>query len=73
MLPSFGHSFHNLGDGRRPGTVQTENTVRHTKFGRTRGMIVDEGVRSTGVLLYVIVYGSKPPSEVGIVYKCGHI
>ena len=26
-----------LGDGRRSGTTQTENTVRHTKSGRMRG------------------------------------
>ena len=38
-------------DGRRPGTAQTENTVRHMKYGRIRGMVVDEGGRSTGVLL----------------------
>ena len=38
-------------DDRRSGIVQTENTVRHTKYGRIRGMIVDEGGRSTGVLL----------------------
>ena len=25
---------------------------RHTKYGRTRGMVVGEGGRSTGVLLY---------------------
>ena len=28
---------------------------RHTKYGRMRGMVVGEGGRSTGVLLYVIV------------------
>ena len=27
-------------------------TVRHTKFGRIRGMVVGEGGRSSGVLLY---------------------
>ena len=42
------------GDGRQSGTVQTENTVRHTKYGRIRGMVVDEGGCSTGVLLYLI-------------------
>ena len=41
-----------LRDGRRSGTAQTENTVRHTKYGRIRGMVVGEGGRSTGVLLY---------------------
>ena len=41
-----------LGDGRRSGIAQTDNTVRHMKFGRIRGMVVDEGGRSTGVLLY---------------------
>ena len=35
---------------RRSGTVQTENTVRHTKYGRIRGMVVGEGGRSTGVI-----------------------
>ena len=30
-----------------------ENAVRHTKSGRIRGMVVDEGGRSTGVLLYL--------------------
>ena len=34
------------------GIVQTENSARHTKYGRIRGMIVGEGGRSTGVLLY---------------------
>ena len=33
--------------------MQTESTVRHTKCGRMRGMVVGEGGRSTGVLLYV--------------------
>ena len=37
-------------DGRRSGTTQTENTVRQTKYGRIRGMVVGEGGRSTGVL-----------------------
>ena len=41
-----------LRDGRWSGIVQTENTVRHTKYGRIRGMDVGEGGRSTGVLLY---------------------
>ena len=45
-----------LGDGRRSETVQAENTVRHTKYGRIRGMVVDEGGRSTGVLLYTIFH-----------------
>ena len=27
-------------------------TVRHTKYGRIRGMVVGEGGRSSGVLLY---------------------
>ena len=30
----------------------TETTVRHTKCGRMRGMVVGEGGRSSGVLLY---------------------
>ena len=41
-----------FGDGRRSGTAQTENTVRHTTYYRIRGMVVDDGGRSTGVLLY---------------------
>ena len=41
-----------LRDGRWSGIVQTENTLRHTKYGRIRGMVVGEGGRSTGVLLY---------------------
>ena len=32
--------------------MHTESTVRHTKCGRMRGMVVGEGGRSTGVLLY---------------------
>ena len=36
-----------LEDGRRPGIAQTENTVRDTKCGRIRGMVVGEGGRST--------------------------
>ena len=39
---------HVLGDGRRSGTAQIENTVRHTKCCR----IFEEGGRSTGVLLH---------------------
>ena len=39
--------------GRWSGTAQTENAVRHTKYGRIRGMVVGEGGRSTGVLLYL--------------------
>ena len=52
-----GRKFHLTGrwsrqrDGRWSGIVQTENTLRHTKYGRIRGMVVGEGVRSTGVLL----------------------
>ena len=42
-----------VADGRRSGIVHTENTVRHTKYGRIRGMAVGEGGRSTGVLLYM--------------------
>ena len=38
-------------DSRWSGIVQTENTVRHTKYGRIRGMVTGEGGRSTGVLL----------------------
>ena len=54
-----------LGDGRRSGTAQTENTVLHTKYGRIRRMVVDEGGRSTGGLRYsqklwtVIIYISE--------------
>ena len=48
-----------LRDGRRSGTAQTENTVRHTKYGRIRGMVVGEGGRSTGVLLYSLLVRSK--------------
>ena len=44
-------AFHGLRDGHWTGTAQTENTVRHTKYGRIRGMVVDEGGHSTGVLL----------------------
>ena len=44
-----------LRDGRRSETAQTENTVRHTKYGRIRGMVVGEGGRSTGVLLYFYI------------------
>ena len=45
-----------LPDGRRLETVQAENTVRHTKYGRIRGMVVDEGGRSTGALLYTLFH-----------------
>ena len=38
-----------LGDGRRSGTIQT---VRHTKYDRIKGMVINEGGRSTEVLLY---------------------
>ena len=33
--------------------IQTKSTVRHTKCGRMRGMVVGEGGCSSGVLLYV--------------------
>ena len=34
--------------------VQTENTVRHTKYGRIRGMVAGEGGRSSKlVMLYM--------------------
>ena len=46
-------------DGRWSGIVQTENTVRHTKYGRIRGVVAGEGGRSTGVLLYT---GSERPA-----------
>ena len=36
----------------RDSYVHTECPVRHTKCGRMRGMIVGEGGRSSGVLLY---------------------
>ena len=32
--------------------MRTETTVRHTKCGRMRVMVVGEGGRSSGVLLY---------------------
>ena len=32
--------------------MRTETTVRHTKCGRMREMVVAEGGRSSGVLLY---------------------
>ena len=39
-------------DGRSRGIrIRTETTVRHTKCGRMRGMVVGEGGRSSGVLL----------------------
>ena len=31
----------------------SETTVRHTIYGRVRGMVVGEGGRSSGVLLYL--------------------
>ena len=46
-----------LRDGRWSGIVQTENTVRHWKYGRIRGMVVGEGGRSSGVLLYEYFWG----------------
>ena len=33
--------------------IRTETPVRHTKCGRMRGMVVGEGGRSSGVLLYI--------------------
>ena len=47
------HRITDKRDGRSWGIrIQTENTVRHTKCGRMKGMVVGEGGRSTGVLLY---------------------
>ena len=40
-------------DGRWSRIAQTGNTVRHTKCARIRGMVVGEGGRSSGVLLYL--------------------
>ena len=34
--------------------MRTETTVRHTKCGRVRGMVVGESGRSSGVLLYTL-------------------
>ena len=49
---SRGRKFHlTLSDGRWSGIAQIENTVRHTKYGHIRGMVVGEGGSSTGVLL----------------------
>ena len=39
--------------------IRTETTVRHTKCGRMRGMVVGEGGRSSGVLLYLIIMTGK--------------
>ena len=39
----------------REGFVyEQKTTVRHTKCGRMRGMVVGEGGRSSGVLLYYV-------------------
>ena len=46
--PTCPGRWSHLRDGRRSGITQTENTVRHTKYGRIRGMVVGEGGRSTG-------------------------
>ena len=35
--------------------MRTETTVRHTKCGRMRGMVVGESGRSSGVLLYTFL------------------
>ena len=48
--------------------IQTESTVRHTKCGRMRGMVVGEGGRSTGGLLYhdannVSNFGGDPVNQ----------
>ena len=40
----------------------TENTVSHTKSGSIRRMVVDEGGRSTGVLLYFVFNDIQEPS-----------
>ena len=37
----------------RDSYTRTESTVLHTKCGRMRGMVVGEGGRSSGVLLYL--------------------
>ena len=39
------------------------NSVHHTKYGRIRGMVVGEGGRSTGVLLYLTIGGGGNVSE----------
>ena len=41
-----------------------ESPVRHTKCGRMRGMVVGEGSRSTGVLLYREVCGRVAASNI---------
>ena len=53
--------------------LQTESTVRHTKCGRMRRMVVGEGGRSTGVLLYIenvnTLYLGKILNYIGL-YLC---
>ena len=39
----------------RDSYIRTETTIRHTKCGRMRGMVVGEGGRSSGVLLYYLI------------------
>ena len=48
---------------------------RHTKYGRMRGMVVGEGGRSTGVLLYLhfydaVVLGCVDDRITNIIQKC---
>ena len=43
--------------------IRTETTVRHTKCGRMRGMVVGEGGRSSGVLLYNYSSSNHPSTE----------
>ena len=45
--------------------IRTETTVRHTKCGRMRGMVVGEGGHSSGVLLYM--YFSDTSSERNVI------
>ena len=50
--PTWPGRWSRLRDCRWSGIIQTENTVRHPTYGRIRGIVVGEGGRSTGVLLY---------------------
>ena len=44
-------------------------TVRHTKYGRIRGMVVGEGGRSSGVLLYLTCTKGEIPMSISATHS----
>ena len=49
----------------RDSYIQTESTVRHTKCGRMRGMVVGEGGRSKGLYCIIMSISTEQVKQLG--------